>query len=169
MAFNAKTTSMPEAPRPAGSRRTDDVLTIADLSFDHQVVVWALRSCLAREDGAMRVQAQLYRALPAAAARVAFRSVQEILETLQRHGTRPLSFRTLATDAVSRDEFLLLTLFCAVAEEAPSTVLARAEWLVSRNGRDGLIATVASLVAALAARHQRHHPLFGSEAMATLH
>src|SRR3546814_817960 len=139
MAINTKATPASTDASPEQQKPADDRLMIADLSFEHQVVVWALRTYLARRNGTLRVQAQFYRALPPAAARIAFEALREIVETLQRHGTRPLVFSTLSTGAVSRDEFLLLSLLCAVVEEPPSDVSVRAGWLVGERARGRLI------------------------------
>lgn len=137
-------------PGPASADQ--DTLRVADLAFEHQILVWALRIMLEDHAGAASVQRMLYRALPPAAARIAFESIETVLASLRRHGTRPLAFKSLETDAVARDEFLLLTVYCALGEEPRETARTRACWLIGAAGCDALLAALASLSAALSTR-----------------
>lgn len=137
---------------PGPAHADQDTLRIAALAFEHQILVWALRRMLEDEAGAATVQRMLYRALPPAAARIALDSIETVLATLRRHATRPLALRRLDTDAVARDEFLLLTVYCALGEEPRDTARTRACWLIGAAGCDALLAALASLSAALATR-----------------
>ena len=133
----------------------EQCLQIAHLTFEHQIIIWSLRSCLKGPESAAKVYGQFSRSLPPAAARLAHDSINRLIRLIRRHGQRPFLFNCLCRPAVTEDELAFLALFQAIRDNTPAVITECAESLVCEHGISEIIESSQWLLAALDTRYTR--------------
>lgn len=131
----------------------EQCLRIAHLTFEHQVIIWSVRSCLNGPESAARVFGQFGRSLPPAAARLALDSIIRLIRLMRRHGKQALRFNCLYRPAVTEDELSLLALFQAIRDNTPAVIKECAESMICEHGVNDMIEASQWLLAALDTRY----------------
>jgi len=143
----------PDRTSRAAATDGQDPMSIADLTFEHQIVIWAMRMFLQGSDAFLKVRDEFNRALPPAAGRIAFTAVERMIGTLRRYGRRNLRFSCLCNTLLTRDEISVLVLLISLEGDDYHDMVKRARELVLDDGTHMLIDAAAILMSALASRH----------------
>ena len=90
-----------------------DRLTVADLTFPEQLVLWALRHWREEETDWTKVEREFGRACGPAAARIALDALTEMLRAMEAGACRSMQCHKLCCSGVSPDEQAVLALLAA--------------------------------------------------------
>ena len=125
---------------------------LSELCLSQQVALWSLRTYLQGPKQASKIYRQYEQALPATAARVAWRALEKIVQTLNRHGKASLKFYCLCKASLTADEVKLLAVLDSVGNGSPAVMSRAASGLVSDYGVEALITAMTEYLAAIEAR-----------------
>ena len=154
-----QTSNLATTGEESGPRSTQDIanhehpMSIADLTFDHQIAIWSLRMFLQGHKAIETVRTEFNNALPPAAGRIAHTAVERIIGTLRRYGKRNIRLSCMCNALLTRDEISILVLLIASRGDDYSEMTRRAGDLVVENGVHMLVDSVAIFLSALEARH----------------
>ena len=129
-------------------------LMLHHLGFEYRVAIWALRMNLHGGAHAKRVRAEFDRVLPAAASRIAFTSIQGIIDAVRTYGKQSLKFNCICNKAIAGDEQLMLSLFVSIDRRDISKIEETTRCLVEPEGVHNLLGAATGFLFAIKTRKQ---------------
>ena len=87
------------------------IAEVCDLSFNEQVFIWALRMRVRGDYHFEKVIDHCEKHLPPAAARVALKSINVIIDAVRNYGRRALTLNCTCMPALTHDELMLVNLY----------------------------------------------------------
>ncbi|MBK18673.1 MAG: hypothetical protein CMM52_07535 [Rhodospirillaceae bacterium] len=126
---------------------------VLHLSFENQIALWSLRAVLKGPDYSERVHRQFHKTLPTAAARLAFESIDTVVQTVCDYGIRSLRFNCLCQSALTEDEQKLIEFFQIAQTDTLFEIREAARAFVNPPGIDAWVNATLTFFAALETRH----------------
>ncbi len=142
-------------PAISNNGTADGQLYINHLQFEDIVAIWAMRTYLQGGAAEKCMRRQFARALPATQAWIACDAVERMVETVRRHGIRPIRFHCMCHADITADEMAFLSLFHAVRCHRREEIASAAALLVAGAGMEKLAGAAELFFEAVEARHAR--------------
>lgn len=131
-------------------------VTLQELDFEGQVLIWALRMSMRGAKQQEQVKDQFKRALLPSAARLASQSIFNIIEVVKGYGKRSLRLNCLCQSAISEDEKILLDFFKAVNNRDVQMVTHSANTFLNYDGYEKMIGALATFGISITNRKKLH-------------
>ena len=135
-------------------RHQENHVSLHELDFEGQVLIWSLRMCLQGAKNQELVKDQFERALLPSAARLANQSVLNIIEIVKGFGKRSLRLNCLCRIDVSDDEKILLDFLKAVNNRDAQMVLRCANAFLNDDGHEKMIGAIGTFGISITIRKQ---------------
>lgn len=119
--------------------RGRNIPEVCDLTFNEQVLIWALRMKVRGKQYFEKVAAHCEKNLPPAAARIALNSIEKVVSSVKHHGKKSLRLNCTCMPELSSDEFELIILYRSINNEQNQIDAPIVFGMVSNEGTELLV------------------------------
>tara|TARA_B110000438_G_C15588956_1_gene552973 strand:+ start:87 stop:587 length:501 start_codon:yes stop_codon:yes gene_type:complete len=134
---------------------TSQNVMVAQLSFEHQIALWSLRTYMKGPKGQRKVQDQIYKALSPDSAYQTFEAIGKMIDALQMHGKRSLWFNCLCQPSLTQDEIEIIKFFQVVQTDTLFEIRESSRLFVEHDGIDAIVHAALTMFSALEIRHTK--------------